>query len=101
MTKIARDLSSRELLLRMTTYGNLCKLNGNVINCGCSVGLIACKGTAALVCHRLECNALRQTTLEPGASIRDLLVLVDAVDEQMGWECWPEDDGGDVFEDSA
>jgi hypothetical protein len=26
---------------------------------------------------------------------------VDAVDEQMCWECWPEDDGGDVFEDSA
>ena len=26
---------------------------------------------------------------------------VDAVDEQMCWECWPEDDGGDEFEDSA
>jgi hypothetical protein len=26
---------------------------------------------------------------------------VDTVDEQMCWECWPEDDGGDVFEDSA
>ena len=26
---------------------------------------------------------------------------VDAVDKQMCWECWPEDDGGDVFKDSA
>lgn len=26
---------------------------------------------------------------------------VDAVDEQMCWECWPEDDGGDMFVDSA
>jgi len=26
---------------------------------------------------------------------------VDAVNEQMCWECWPEDDGGIVFEDSA
>ena len=26
---------------------------------------------------------------------------VDAVDKQMCWDCWPEDDSGDVFEDSA
>jgi len=28
---------------------------------------------------------------------------VDAVNinKQMCWECWPEDNGGDVFEDSA
>ena len=26
---------------------------------------------------------------------------VDAVDEQMCWDCWPEDNGDDVFEDSA
>jgi hypothetical protein len=26
---------------------------------------------------------------------------VDAVDEQMCWECWPEDDGDAVFSDSA
>ncbi len=26
---------------------------------------------------------------------------VDAVDEQMCWECWPEDNGGDMFVDSA
>ena len=26
---------------------------------------------------------------------------VDAVDEQMCWECWPEDDGDNMFEDSA
>jgi hypothetical protein len=25
---------------------------------------------------------------------------VDAVDEQMCWECWPEDNGGDMFVDS-
>ncbi len=26
---------------------------------------------------------------------------VDAVDEKMCWDCWPEDNGGDVFKDSA
>jgi hypothetical protein len=26
---------------------------------------------------------------------------VDVIDEQMCWECWPEDDSGDEFKDSA
>jgi len=35
------------------------------------------------------------------AHINFLDLTVDAVDEQMCWECWPVDDGGDVFKDSA
>ena len=31
----------------------------------------------------------------------DSTVTVDAVNEQMCWECWPEDDGGNVFKNSA
>ena len=27
-------------------------------------------------------------------------LTVDAVDEQMCWECWPKDNGGDMFVDS-
>jgi len=35
------------------------------------------------------------------AYIHYLDSTVDAIDEQMCWECWPEDDSGDEFEDSA
>ena len=35
------------------------------------------------------------------AYIDFLDLTVDAVDEQMCWECWPEDEGGDMFKDSA
>ena len=35
------------------------------------------------------------------AYIDSLDSTVDAVDEQMCWECWPEDDGGSEFGDSA
>ncbi len=35
------------------------------------------------------------------AYIDYLDLTVDAVNEQMCWECWPEDDGGDMFVDSA
>jgi hypothetical protein len=35
------------------------------------------------------------------AFIDFLDLTVDAVNEQMCWECWPEDDGGSEFGDSA
>ncbi len=35
------------------------------------------------------------------AYIDYLDLTVDAVDEQMCWECWPEDNGGDMFVDLA
>ena len=35
------------------------------------------------------------------AYIDSLDLTVNAVDEQMSWECWPKDDGGDMFVDLA
>jgi hypothetical protein len=35
------------------------------------------------------------------AYIDSLDSTIDAVNEQMCWECWPEDDGGSKFGDSA
>jgi hypothetical protein len=35
------------------------------------------------------------------AYINFLDSTVDAVNEQMCWECWPEDNGGTVFENLA
>ena len=50
-------------------------------------------------------NNLGNTSKKPRrvmkAYIDSLGSTVDAVDEQMCWEYWPEDNGGDMFVDSA
>ncbi len=45
-------------------------------------------------------NPTRQPRRVMKAYLDLLDTTVDKVDDQMCWECWPEDDGQDEFDDS-